>query len=383
MPKKIAIVVNSRANYARIKSVLIAIERRPELNLELVLGASSLVTRQGNLEAVIASDGLRPTARVHTIVEGDTPSAMATSTGLAVIELTSLFDNMKPDVVLTVADRFETLATALAASYMNIAVAHTQGGELTGSIDESVRHAVTKLSHYHFPATLQSADRLVRMGESPDHIVLTGCPSLDLIDTIEEWNVTSLAGSIPGVGNEVDVAQPYLVVLQHPVTTEWETAHSQIQCTIEAISDLDMPAFWLWPNVDAGSDTFSAALRRARESGKLPRVHFLKNLPPEEYLVLIKNAECVVGNSSSAIREGSYLPVPAVNIGSRQLNRERSRNVIDVGYDSSEIIQAISKTRQLREGLAQSQLYGNGCAGEKIAEFLSGPTPHYQKEFYE
>ena len=383
MPKKIAVVVNSRANYARIKSLLIAIQKRSALQLELILGASSLVSRHGNLEAIITKDGLKPTARVHTIVEGDKPSAMATSTGLGVIELASLFENMKPDIVLTVADRFETLATALAASYMNIPVAHTQGGELTGSIDESVRHAVTKLSHYHFPATVKSAERLIVMGENPEKILMTGCPSLDLATEITDWGVSSLAARVPGVGAEINLSDPYLIVLQHPVTTEWETAESQIQCTIDAISSLGIQAFWLWPNVDAGSDTFSAALRRARELGQLPTVHFLKNLPPEDYLVLMKNAKCILGNSSSAIREGAFLSVPAINIGTRQLNRERSNNVVDVGYDSMEIIRALEGLEVLGKGLEPSHLYGDGFAGDRIAEFLSGPTPHYQKEFYE
>lgn len=349
----------------------------------MVLGASSLISRHGNLEAVIERDGLTPSARVNTIVEGDSPSAMATSTGLGVIELASLFENMKPDIVLTVADRFETLATALAASYMNIAVAHTQGGELTGSIDESVRHAVTKLSHYHFPATQKSADRLIAMGENPDKILMSGCPSLDLVREVKNWDVHSLGPNLPGVGSGVDFSSPYYLVLQHPVTTEWDTAAQQISCTIEAVSKLGIQTIWLWPNVDAGADVFSRELRKAREAGRLPKVHFIKNLPPEDYLVLLRNSHGVIGNSSSAIREGAFLAVPAVNVGTRQLNRERSGNVLDVGYDSKGIIDAVKNLDSIRGKIESTNLYGDGFAGERIAEFLSGPTPHYQKEFYE
>ena len=381
--KKVAIVVNSRANYARIKSVLMEVDVHPKLKLELVLGASSLISRHGNLEKIIQEDGLKASARVHTIVEGDMPSAMATSTGLAVIELASLFENMQPDVVLTVADRFETLATALAASYMNIAVAHTQGGELTGSIDESVRHAVTKLSHYHFPATEKSAERLLRMGENPETVFLTGCPSLDLVNNVSDWNVNALADSLPGVGGSINFDRPYLLVLQHPVTTDWQNAEQQISSTIGAVSDLGIQTIWLWPNVDAGSDTFSRELRRARESGKLKNVRFVKNLPAEDYLVLLKNAHCVLGNSSSAIREGSFLACPAVNIGTRQQNRERFQNVVDVGYDSREIVEAVGRIASLRSELKSSSLYGDGLAGKRIAEHLAAPTPHYQKEFFD
>ena len=146
-------VVNSRANYGRIKSVLLAIRENPKLELQLIVGASGLLQRFGSVVDVMRKDGFEPNATVYSIVEGETPTTMAKSTGLAIMELATQFENLKPDVVITVADRFETIATAIAASYMNIAVAHTQGGEVTGSIDESVRHAVTKLSHLHFPAT--------------------------------------------------------------------------------------------------------------------------------------------------------------------------------------------------------------------------------------
>ena len=147
--RTVCVVVNSRANYGRIKSVLAAIRARPDLELQLILGASALLYRFGNVRQIIEADGFTPAATVYTIVEGETPTTMAKSTGLAILELATLFENLKPDIVLTVADRFETMATAVAASYMNIPLAHTQGGEVTGSIDESVRHAVTKLAHLH------------------------------------------------------------------------------------------------------------------------------------------------------------------------------------------------------------------------------------------
>ena len=164
-PRKICVVVNSRANYGRIKSVMRAVSQHPKLKLQLLVGASALLHRFGSVVDVIRADGFEPTAVVHSIVEGETPTTMAKSTGLGILELASQFENIKPDVVLTVADRFETIATAIAASYMNIPVAHTQGGEVTGSIDESVRHAVTKLSHIHFPSSQRAYEFLLRMGE--------------------------------------------------------------------------------------------------------------------------------------------------------------------------------------------------------------------------
>ena len=178
--RKVCVVVNSRGNYARIKSVMKSIRTHSGLELQLIVGASALLHRFGSVVNVLREDGFEPDSLVHSIVEGETPTTMAKSTGLGIVELATHFENLKPDIVLTVADRFETIATAIAASYMNIPVAHTQGGEVSGSIDESVRHAVTKLSHIHFPATKRARDFLCRMGELPEAVHLTGCPSLDL-----------------------------------------------------------------------------------------------------------------------------------------------------------------------------------------------------------
>ena len=182
MQRKICVVINSRANYARIKSVMRAIQEHPDLELKTIVGASALLYRFGHAVDVIRKDGFEPAAKVYSIVEGENPTTMAKSTGMAIMDLSTQFENLRPDVVVTVADRFETIATAIAASYMNIPVAHTQGGEVTGSIDESVRHAVTKLAHVHFPATERAADYLLRMGEEPGRVHLTGCPAIDLIE---------------------------------------------------------------------------------------------------------------------------------------------------------------------------------------------------------
>ena len=169
--RKVCIVVNSRANYARIKSVMHAVRSHPDLALQLIVGASALLYRFGSAIDVVRSDGFEPVATCHMVIEGDTPATMAKSTGLGIVELTTIFEKLAPDIVLTVADRYETLATAVSASYMNIPLAHTQGGEVTGSIDESVRHAITKFAHIHFPAThLSRPNYLERMGEDPTRI---------------------------------------------------------------------------------------------------------------------------------------------------------------------------------------------------------------------
>lgn len=378
MRRRVCVVVNSRANYGRIKSVLEAIQAHPYLELQLVVGASALLFRFGEAVKVIRDDGFAPVATVYSIVEGETPTTMAKSTGLAILELATLFENIEPDLVLTVADRFETIATAIAASYMNIPVAHTQGGEVTGSIDESVRHAVTKLSHLHFPATEKAADRLIRMGEDPSTVFLTGCPSIDILTRIDLHLPQDLLEQYGGVGEAIDLSQPYLLVLQHPVTTEFGRGFVQINETLKAVHEIGMQALWLWPNVDAGSDDVAKGLRLYRERHRDAPVHFFRHFAVEDYARIMNAAACVVGNSSSAIREGSFLGVPAVNIGSRQQHREHGSNVVTMPYEASQIKRAI--VEQVNHGpYSRSYLFGDGRAGERIGEVLATHDVKIQK----
>lgn len=376
--RKVCVLVNSRANYGRIKSVMRAVADHPDLELQLVLGASALLQRFGSARDIIEGDGFKPQATVYSIVEGETPTTMAKSTGLAIIELATQFENLQPDIVVTVADRFETLATAVAASYMNIPLAHTQGGEVTGSIDESVRHAVTKLAHIHFPATKLAAEYLVRMGEDPATVHFTGCPAIDLIANIDLSLPDDLFVRYRGVGAELVPKRPYLVVLQHPVTTEYGQGFAQINETLQAVARLGMQTAWLWPNVDAGSDDVSKGLRVYREKERPDWLHLYRNFAPEDYARLINNAACLVGNSSSGLREGAYLGVPVVNIGTRQGGREHAPNVAHAGYNADEIHAAIR--RQVAHGrYPGSEMFGTGDAGRRIADILATASFSIQK----
>ncbi len=378
--RKICVVVASRANYGRIKSVLTAIKEREDLELILVVGASALLWRFGMVIDVIRSDGFEPNAKVYMVIEGENPVTMAKSTGLAIVELATIFENLKPDIVLTVGDRYETLATAVAASYMNITVAHTQGGELTGSIDESVRHAITKLSHIHFVATDQSADRVKLMGEDPSYIFNTGCPAIDIISTMD-LSLNGLIHDKQGVGTPVDCSKDYLLVMQHPVTTEFGNGYKQIEQTIKAIHELNMPTIWLWPNVDAGSDDISKALRVYRENGYLNTVQFFRNFSVENYARILNNAKCAIGNSSSFLRESVFMGTPSVIVGTRQAGRERGENTIFVDYNCNEIVKNVKI--QINHGkYPRSDIYGHGDAGKKIAELLTKLNPKIQKKFY-
>jgi UDP-hydrolysing UDP-N-acetyl-D-glucosamine 2-epimerase len=379
--RKVCIVIGSRANYSSIKSVMRAVRAHPELRLQLIVAASALLDRFGSVVDLIAADGFEPDARVTMIVEGETPATMAKSTGLGLLELPTMFELLKPDVVVSVGDRFETMATAIAAAYMNIPVAHTMGGEISGTIDESIRHAVTKLSHVHFPANEAAAERIIRMGEPPDTVHVVGCPRIDLVAEI-----AAASDGIPhaewlereGVGAQIDVTQPFLLVNQHPVTTEYGQGKAQVWETLMALDELRMPTIMLWPNVDAGSDDVSSGMRTFREKVKPDYIRFFKNFPIDTYVRLMLLCACAVGNSSAPIREGAFLGVPAVNVGTRQRGRDRGPNVIDADYDRLSIVAGIR--RQLARGRYPSDpLYGDGQAGGRIANLLASVPLRVQK----
>lgn len=372
MKRRVCVVVSARPSYSRIRSALHAIQNRPDLELLLIVGASALLDRYGDTLRYIEGDGFEIAARIFMVVEGENPVTMAKTTGLGIMELATIFDNLRPDLVLTVADRYETLATAAAASYLNVPIAHVQGGEVTGSIDEKVRHAVTKLANVHFVATERSAERVIKMGEDPEAVFVTGCPSIDLL--IEALKTPALDVDVfekyGGIGERLDLSRGSIVALQHPVTTEYEAAQQQAMETLSAARDMGMPTLWFWPNVDAGSDGISKAIRRFRELERPDNIHFFRSVEPEDFPRLMCASRCIVGNSSAAIREGAFLGTPAVNVGSRQAGRERGRNVIDADYDRTSILEAMQ--RQVVVGRYPSDpIYGDGKAGERIAGLLA------------
>lgn len=372
--RKICVVVTARPSYSRVKTALFAINSHTNLELQLVVSSSALLDRYGSAINFILEDGLRISAKVFNVIEGESITSSAKTTGLGIIELSSVFDNLKPDMVVTIADRFETMATAIAASYMNIPLVHLQGGEVTGNIDEKVRHAVTKLADIHLVASEKAKLRVINMGEYPSKVFQTGCPSIDLAREVKNESKLDFDPyeKYGGVGNPLDLENGYLVVMQHPVTTEYNRAREQIEITLEAISNFDLPVLWFWPNVDNGSDGTSKGIRSYREhcKEKVKNIYFFKNMEGKDFLKLLYNSHCLVGNSSVGVRECGYLGVPVVNIGSRQAGRERVASVIDVDYDEKKIIAAIN--RQLKNGFHDPELvYGDGYSGFKIAEILN------------
>ncbi|MDA1097104.1 MAG: UDP-N-acetylglucosamine 2-epimerase, partial [Chloroflexi bacterium] len=250
MKRKVCVVLTARPSYSRIKSALLALRQRPDVELQLVVAASALLDRYGNVIDQIQADGFHIDARVYMVIEGENLVTSAKSTGLGLAELATVLDNLSPDVVVTIADRYETMATAVAASYMNLPLAHIQGGEVTGSIDEKVRHAVTKLSDLHLVSTRRAAKRVEQMGEDPDKIFVTGCPSIDLAAEILDQPALDATALLKGKGvgaSGVLRRREYLVVMQHPVTTEWDRSKAQVTETLHAVKDSGIPAVWFWP----------------------------------------------------------------------------------------------------------------------------------------
>lgn len=379
--RTICVVITARPSYSRIKTALKAIDEHPQLDLQLVVAGSALLDRYGTAVNYIEDDGFKIAAKVFMVLEGENKTSMAKTTGLGVMELANIFYNLKPDAVVTIADRFETIATSIAAAYQNIPLIHVQGGEVTGNIDEKVRHANSKLADIHLVASEDAKKRLLQMGEDPAYVFNTGCPSIDIAkDVLQNPDLDfDPIKKYGGVGADIPWENGYLVVMQHPVTTEYDDARKQVTMTLEAIHELGIPTFWFWPNVDAGADGTSNGIRSYRERHQPENIHFFKNMVPEDFLRLLISSKALIGNSSVGIRECAYLGVPVVNIGSRQNGRERGQNVKDVSNDKQQIKDAIQEQLDKNLFRGKDDVYGDGEAGSKIAKVLAEVELRYHK----
>lgn len=370
---KLCVVVLSRANYGRIKTLLTAAKNHPDIKLQIVVGASALLERYGNNIELMRKDGFSPNETVYSVVEGDNPVTQCKTTGLSIIELSTAFERLKPDFVLTVADRYETISTAIAATYSNIPLIHIQGGEVSGNIDDRVRNAITKLADIHFPCTELSRQRIIKMGEPEECVFNFGCPAIDIALQSDKSLSSSSMKAHRVAGREADWTKPYVLISQHPVTTSYGDGSYQITQTLYAVRALkDHQKIVLWPNSDAGSESITEGIKRfsSDHNDKNEKIYYYNNFSPEDYIRLLYNADCVIGNSSSFIREGGALGLPAVLIGNRQVGREQGKNVIQVPYSSEAISGAALK--QIQHGKYEpSNLFGKGDAGEKIISQIS------------
>ncbi len=378
--RRVCVVLVDRANYGRLKPVMDAIRSHPKLELQVVASGTMVLERFHQPVAVVRKDGFDVDGEVYVELEGSTPGTMAKSVGFGVIEFGAEFQRLKPDIVLVVGDRYEALAAVIAAAYMNICVAHVQGGEVSGSIDESARHAITKFAHFHFPSTRRSADYLVRMGEDPDTILTVGCPGSDIARQLDRTIVPDMVNGT-GSGARIDVQQPFLIVVFHPTTTEFGGERHQMEELLQALDALAMQALLLWPNIDAGADHISKAIRVFRDRRQPAWLRVLTNLDPEVYMKVLASAACAVGNSSSFVRDASYFGTPVVLVGNRQKGREVVEHVLWAAPLASEVTPAIC-TQLARGRQPPSDLYGDGHVAGRIADGLARLTPYVQKRLY-
>ncbi|MGE4297178.1 MAG: UDP-N-acetylglucosamine 2-epimerase [Desulfovibrionaceae bacterium] len=373
--RKISIFTGTRADYSRLYSVAKAVKEHPDLELSIIAAGMHLIEKHGLTLDQIEADGFAVDRKVYTLIEGETLETMTKSVGLTVTEMATVLQNLKPDVLVVHGDRFEVMGAAIAGAMMNIPVAHIQGGEVTGSVDESLRHAITKLSHIHFPSNQDAADRLIRMGERPDTIQVVGCPMVDKLLARRKMTREEIFAS-PLISVEKDViqydpAEPYLLVMYHPVTSEVGKLYRQTAALLKAVERTGKQAIWLWPNADAGAREVVNAIKQEdsffRDNS---RVGFYRNLPVELFLSVLDHCSCLVGNSSTGMREACYFGTPVVNVGSRQTGRLRTSNILDMPHDEAAILHAI--TEQVAHGRYPIEpVYGEGNTGRKIAEHLA------------
>jgi len=379
--RRICFPITSRAYYGRSQLLLKKLQEHPGVELELMLGGSILLDKYSrHIADDIEAGGFTISTSLFNVIEGGNHVAMAKTACLTALEFTNGFHAADPDVVVICGDRFEQLAIAMAAAYLNKTIAHIEGGDVTGSIDESVRHAITKLAHIHFVTNDDAHRRVLAMGEDPKYVFTTGSLDVEVAAQVDT-PITSAIVNQYGVGHEIDITQPFLLVIQHPVTTERENRR-HVEDTLRAVSALDMPVIWIWPNPDAGTGEMADSLRHFRENepGDVRNMRFITDLPVSQFVALLKTAACLIGNSSAGIKECSYLGTPVVNIGARQQGRLHSDNVVHSGYDRAEIL-AAARAQIANGRYAPSHIYYRPAASQTIVDVLAGAELYTQKRF--
>lgn len=352
--RKIFLVTERRADYSRFKPILNLIKNDKELSYDLVVTGLHLKKEHGLTIDEIKKDGFEIFSTFEMFLEDlDTGGAMVRSFSEALKEITYALESSKPDIILSGFDIAANFAVAVAGAHMNIPVTHIQGGEVTGTIDESIRHAMSKFSHYHFAANEDARNRLIKMGEIPENVFNVGCPSIDAILQVEDD---------PSILKKYNLSDDFYIMLQHPVTSEINDSENQISETIDAIIESDIETLVVLPNNDAG---YSKIMNKIKSSS----LKFVETLSIQDYVNLLKRSSGLIGNSSSGIHETATFNIPTINIGTRQQGRLRSSNIIDVGYNKNEIIEAIIKSKSMLD-MNFEKIYGEGDSALKIVKLL-------------
>lgn len=365
--RKVCVITGTRANYGRLKTVMNAIINHPDLELNLIVTGMHLVQDFGYTVNEIEKDGYKIDARVDMHLSNDTGAGMCKSLGLGLIGMTQAIEQINPDMILILGDRDEDLAGAIIGAHMNIPVAHIHGGEVTGTIDESIRHATTKFSHIHFAATEDSKERLLKLGELDKYVFNVGSPGLDAILNREYYSKEEIFKKF-----NLDISKKLIIVAQHPVTTQRNEASYQMEQTMEAIKELGEQTILIYPNSDAGGRDMISVINKYEN---LNFIHTYRNINFEDYLNLLKYADVMIGNSSSGIMEAPSYKLPVINLGIRQNGREQSTNILNIDHNKKLIKEALEKAlydEKFREMVSNCvNPYGDGKTGERIADILA------------
>ncbi|MFQ5661952.1 MAG: UDP-N-acetylglucosamine 2-epimerase [Candidatus Paceibacteria bacterium] len=381
--RKICFVITSFIHYSRNLLVLEELKKRKDIDLHIVIGGTALLSKYTSkytqIKTLLEQAGFKNLYEVHFNLEGDTETVKAKTVGIGIVEFSNIFNNIKPDIVVARGDRFEVLAAATAASYMNIPIAHIEGGDVSGTLDEAVRHSITKLAHIHFPTNDQSKKRIISMGENKKYIFNFGSPDIEMIEKMLKSRKTFNI-SKTGSGAGVNLKDEFIIVMYHPVSTDVKILSENTKNLLNAVHETGTQALWFWPNVDLGSEEISHEMRMFSDKVSDHKIRFMRYLEPEQFSYILKNANCMVGNSSAGIKECSFLGIPVVNIGSRQGKRLRVKNVINTSEEKEKIKKAIEK--QLLNGIyKKSNLYYKKNTSKNIAKTLATINLYVQKSF--
>lgn len=361
-------VTTSRADYGICLPVLHQIQADPTLQLHLLVTGTHLSPEFGLTSQTIENDGFEISEKIEMLVSSDTPEGIVKSMGLGLIGLSQAYSKKRPDILLVVGDRFEMHGAALAALPFKIPVAHIHGGELTaGAIDDSLRHSITKLSHLHFVTTDEYRQRVIQMGEEPWRVITSGAPGLDNLRNLKMLNRTQIESLY-----HLKLEETFLLVTYHAVTLEFEQTQKQVEQLLSSLRQVGLPVVFTGTNADTGGRIIRSLVNQFIDT--YPQAQTVENLGTQGYFSLMNQATAMVGNSSSGIIEAPSVGLPVVNIGTRQLGRSRSQNIIDVGYGIDEIAKGIKKalTPEFRAAVQDlPNVYGDGHASELIARHLA------------
>ncbi len=365
--KKISVVTGSRAEYGLLRPLLTAFKNNKHFTLDLIVTGMHLVKAFGYTVEEIKKDGFTINAQIPCEIENEKPNSMAISIGKTIAGVSNHLVKSKPDILLVLGDRAEILGGVISAAYLNIPIAHLSGGDTSwGGLDESARHAITKLSHIHFPFTKGSAKRIQKLGEDAWRIFPVGSTGLDDIIKMQFLSDADFEHFF-----KLDAKKTFLLMIQHPVSTEPDKAEEQITESLEAIKELMIKTIIIYPNSDLGGRKMIAKIK---EYESLPFVQTYPSLPRDKFLNLMNHASVMIGNSSSGIAEAPSFHLPVINIGDRQIGRERGNNIIDVEHDRVSIIHAIKKA--LSDGKFKQIVrksvnpYGDGQSVQRIVKIL-------------